>query len=125
MSEEASDGEDRPKKRGRPRVNAKDGVKGFTDAEIRRFVKSFRKFSSPLHRLEAVAGDAELLEKPLSDLKKLGELILQRCQEALLSQKSGIKDSLLVDKVTFLKSFLNLRFFYVFHLFDIECIDFW
>ena len=96
-SEDASDGEERPKKRGRPRVNAKDGVKGFTDAEVRRFVKSFRKFSAPLHRLEAVAGDAELQEKPLSDLKKLGELILQRCQEALLSQKSGIKDSLAAD----------------------------
>jgi len=97
VSEDASDGEDRPKKRGRPRVNAKDGVKGFTDAEVRRFIKSFRKFSAPLQRLDAVAGDAELQEKPLSDLKKLGELILQRCQEALLSQKSGIKDSLAVD----------------------------
>jgi len=91
---EASDGDGRPKKRGRPRVNARE-IKGFTDAEIRRFLKSFRKFASPLDRLEVVAGDAELQEKPLSDLKKLGELILQRCQEALQSQKSGGgKDSL-------------------------------
>lgn len=36
-----------------------------------------------------MAGDAELQEKPLSDLRKLGELILQRCQEAIESQKSG------------------------------------
>lgn len=89
ISEEGSDGEDRPRKRGRPRVNARESVKGFTDVEIRRFLKSFRKFSSPLDRLEAVAGDAELQEKPLSDLRKLGELILQRCQEALESQKTG------------------------------------
>lgn len=88
-SEEGSDGEDRPRKRGRPRVNGRESVKGFSDAEIRRFLKSFRKFASPLDRLEAVAGDAELQEKPLSDLKKLGELILARCQEALESQKSG------------------------------------
>lgn len=89
VSEEGSDGDDRPRKRGRPRVNARESVKGFSDAEIRRFLKSFRKFSAPLDRLEAVAGDAELQEKPLSDLRKLGELILQRCQEALESQKTG------------------------------------
>lgn len=52
-------------------------------------MKSFRKFASPLDRLLAVAGDAELQEKPMGDLKKLGELILQRCQEALESAKSG------------------------------------
>ena len=89
VSEDGSDGDDKPRKRGRPRVNAREGVKGFSDVEIRRFLKSFRKFPSPLDRLEAVAGDAELQEKPLSDLKKLGELILQRCQEALESQKMG------------------------------------
>lgn len=88
-SDEGSDDDDQPKKRGRPRVNARESVKGFTDAEIRRFLKSFRKFSKPLERLEAVAGDAELQEKPLGDLKKLGELILQRCQEALESQKAN------------------------------------
>ena len=89
VSEDGSDGDDRPRKRGRPRVNARESVKGFSDAEIRRFLKSFRKFASPLDRLDAVAGDAELQEKPLSNLKKLGELILSRCQEALESQKTG------------------------------------
>ncbi|XP_046453090.1 chromodomain-helicase-DNA-binding protein 1-like isoform X2 [Daphnia pulex] len=87
-SEDGSD-DDRPRKRGRPRVNARESVKGFSDVEIRRFLKSFRKFASPLDRLDAVAGDAELQEKPLSDLRKLGELILARCQEALESQKTG------------------------------------
>ena len=89
VSEDGSDGDDRPRKRGRPRVNARESVKGFSDAEIRRFLKSFRKFASPLDRLDTVAGDAELQEKPLSNLKKLGELILSRCQEALESQKTG------------------------------------
>ena len=85
----ASDGEDRPRKRGRPRIVARDNIKGFTDVEIRRFLKSFRKFPAPLKRLDAVAGDAEVQEKPLTELTKLGELILHRCQEALASQKSG------------------------------------
>lgn len=78
-------------------MNARDSIKGFTDAEIRRFMKSFRKFASPLDRLDAVAGDAELQEKPLGDLKKLGELILQRCQEALESQKLGKEVAELVE----------------------------
>lgn len=34
-SGEESD-EDRPRKRGRPRVSAKDAYKGFTDAEVRK-----------------------------------------------------------------------------------------
>ena len=100
-SEEGSDDDGRPKKRGRPRVNNREAVKGFSDAEIRRFLKSFRKFPSPLDRLEAVAVDAELQEKPLGDLRKLGEMIIQRCREALESQKSSgvtAADSLAVDE---------------------------
>ena len=42
--------EDKPKRRGRPRAGKQDNVKGFTNAEIRRFIKSFKKFGSPLTR---------------------------------------------------------------------------
>lgn len=80
--EDESDDE-RPKKRGRPKANPKDSVKGFTDAEIRRFVKAFKKFPAPLKRLEAVACDAELQEKPLADLKKLGETLQERCRKSM------------------------------------------
>ena len=48
--------------------------------QIRRFVKSYKKFSAPLKRLEAVACDAELQEKPLAELKRLGELLHERCR---------------------------------------------
>ncbi|KAL1463282.1 hypothetical protein WDU94_015047 [Cyamophila willieti] len=80
--EEDSDDE-RPKKRGRPKANARESIKGFTDVEIRRFVKSFKKFSAPLKRLEAVACDAELQEKPLAELKKLGETLQERCRKSM------------------------------------------
>uniref|UniRef100_A0A8D8QZD2 Chromodomain-helicase-DNA-binding protein 1 n=1 Tax=Cacopsylla melanoneura TaxID=428564 RepID=A0A8D8QZD2_9HEMI len=81
--EDDSDDE-RPKKRGRPKANAgRESVKGFTDAEIRRFVKSFKKFPAPLKRLEAVACDAELQEKPLAELKKLGETLQERCKKSM------------------------------------------
>lgn len=80
-SGEGDDSDDeRPRKRGRPPLSTRERIKNFTDAEIRRFVKSFKKFSAPLKRLEAVACDAELQEKPLPELKKLGELLKERCR---------------------------------------------
>ncbi|XP_042599910.1 chromodomain-helicase-DNA-binding protein 2 isoform X3 [Cyprinus carpio] len=46
---ETDDSEDdkRPKRRGRPRAR-KNNVEGFTDAEIRRFIKAYKKFGAPL-----------------------------------------------------------------------------
>lgn len=49
-SSDEDDEDDRPKKRGRPRTMAKESVKGFTDSEIRRFIKSFKKFGHPMTR---------------------------------------------------------------------------
>ncbi|KAK3920680.1 Chromodomain-helicase-DNA-binding protein 1 [Frankliniella fusca] len=78
-SEEESD-EERPKKRGRP---SRREIKGFNDAEIRRFVKSYKKFSAPMKRLEAIAEDAELTDKSQNDLRKLAELLRERCLQAV------------------------------------------
>lgn len=61
-SDSASDDE-RPKKRGRPRACGKnDQVKGFTNAEIRRFIKSYKKFGDPLSRW-VTWGSAEIENK--------------------------------------------------------------
>lgn len=91
-SEEESDNEsaggsddDRPKKRGRPSL--KEKFCNFTDAELRRFIKSYKKFPVPLKRLDAIALDAELQEKPLSDLKKIGEMLRDRCTKFLQEHK--------------------------------------
>lgn len=54
---DASD-EDRPKKRGR--ASQKEKIPNFTDTELRRFIRSLKKFPSPMKRLEAIACDAEL-----------------------------------------------------------------
>ncbi|XP_050519198.1 chromodomain-helicase-DNA-binding protein 1 [Diabrotica virgifera virgifera] len=78
--------EEKPKKRGRPPANPREKFKNFTDAEIRRFIKSYKKFSGPLKRLEAVACDAELQEKPLAELRKLGELLHERCRAFMNEQ---------------------------------------
>ncbi|XP_065188566.1 chromodomain-helicase-DNA-binding protein 1-like isoform X2 [Sycon ciliatum] len=80
-SEESSnsDSDGKPKVRGRPRASKKDDVPGFTNNEVRNFVKSYKKFGLPLTRLDAIAADAQLTEKSTADLCRLGELIHDGC----------------------------------------------
>ncbi|EDW12292.2 chromodomain-helicase-DNA-binding protein 1 isoform X2 [Drosophila mojavensis] len=79
------DGGGRQRKRGRPAM--KEKINGFTDAELRRFIRSYKKFPAPLQRLEAIACDAELQEKPLAELKRVGEMLHQRCVQFLDEHK--------------------------------------
>merc|ERR1719153_1976529 len=60
-----------------------DKIKGFNDGEIRRFIKSYKKFPLPLTRMSDIALDADLTEKPVSNLVDLGRLLRERCTEAL------------------------------------------
>lgn len=78
-SDEGSDAsvDGQPRKRGRPPV--KEKFSNFTDADLRRFIKSYKKFPAPLKRLEAIACDAYLQEKPLAELRKLAEQLHERC----------------------------------------------
>uniref|UniRef100_A0A9J8BZW0 Chromodomain helicase DNA binding protein 2 n=1 Tax=Cyprinus carpio carpio TaxID=630221 RepID=A0A9J8BZW0_CYPCA len=91
---ETDDSEDdkRPKRRGRPRAR-KNNVEGFTDAEIRRFIKAYKKFGAPLERLEAIARDSELVDKSIADLKRLGELVHNTCVTAVQERGINIKIS--------------------------------
>ncbi|XP_053909220.1 chromodomain-helicase-DNA-binding protein 1-like isoform X2 [Cuculus canorus] len=79
----------RPKKRGRPRTIPRENIKGFSDAEIRRFIKSYKKFGGPLERLDAIARDAELVDKSETDLRRLGELVHNGCSKALRDNSFG------------------------------------
>ncbi|XP_058512186.1 chromodomain-helicase-DNA-binding protein 1 isoform X2 [Ochotona princeps] len=65
----------RPKKRGRPRTIPRENIKGFSDTEIR--------------RLDAIARDAELVDKSETDLRRLGELVHNGCIKALKDSSSG------------------------------------
>lgn len=82
---EESDNEERPRKRGRP--SNKERLLNFTDAELRRFIKSYKKFPAPLKRLESIAVDADLQEKPMREMKKLGELLRKRCVAFMADHK--------------------------------------
>ncbi|KAH9500964.1 transcriptional regulator [Bulinus truncatus] len=91
--EEEEDDEDQPRKRGRPRGGTKDGVRGFSNAEIRRFVKSVKKFPAPLKRLDAVAEDAELQEKSEADLRRLAEYLKRACEDAIKEHNLKLQEN--------------------------------
>ncbi|XP_039614859.1 chromodomain-helicase-DNA-binding protein 1 isoform X1 [Polypterus senegalus] len=82
-------GRKHPKKRGRPRTIPRENIKGFSDAEIRRFIKSYKKFGGPLERLDAIARDAELVDKSENDLRRLAETVHNGCIKALRESSSG------------------------------------
>ncbi|XP_070132816.1 chromodomain-helicase-DNA-binding protein 1 isoform X1 [Drosophila bipectinata] len=96
VGSEGSGDDGRPRKRGRPAM--KEKITGFTDAELRRFIRSYKKFPAPLHRLEAIACDAELQEKPLAELKRLGEMLHDRCVQFLDEHKEEENKTSTVDE---------------------------
>lgn len=99
---EDSDGESKPKRRGRTRkdIGLKEttGFKNFTEAEIRRFIKSYKKFPSPQKRLESIALDAELQDKQIADLEKLASDLQTECEKAVREHLDKLtKEALNVD----------------------------
>jgi hypothetical protein len=62
----------------------------FTSNEIRRFIKSFKKFSDPLHRLDLITMDAQLEDKSRQDIEELAKHLYNEC---LLSVKQHNNES--------------------------------
>ncbi|XP_055634579.1 chromodomain-helicase-DNA-binding protein 1 isoform X2 [Toxorhynchites rutilus septentrionalis] len=88
-SEASEEGKPGKKASGRGRPSNKEKISGFTDTELRRLIKSYKKFPAPLKRLEAIAMDAELQEKPLSELKRVAELLQERCVQFMEHSKEN------------------------------------
>lgn len=82
--ESESDDDSSPRKRGRPRH--KDGVKGFTEVQIRKFLKSLKKFAAPLDRIDKVADDCGLIDRNPADLRKLGEQLIKGCEVSTIAE---------------------------------------
>lgn len=71
-------------------------LKGFNDNEIRRFIKSYKKFAQPLTRMQDIAQDADLMDKQVNELVDLGRHVREVCENAVdgegndeASKKSG------------------------------------
>lgn len=111
-----SDAENRPRRRGRGSkkkkskddddevvIGKKAGIKGFSEAEIRRFIKSYKKFPTPMKRLDSVALDSELQDKPLADLKKLAEDLQSGCEQSVKEHLEKLTKEALNEDVTHVK----------------------
>uniref|UniRef100_A0A915PHJ3 Chromodomain-helicase-DNA-binding protein 1 n=1 Tax=Setaria digitata TaxID=48799 RepID=A0A915PHJ3_9BILA len=88
LSEEEGSDEDKPK-RARKKM-----LFNFTESEVRKFIRSFRKFAEPLTRLEAIAQDAELEEFSKNELEQLGNELLAGCQKAQSEYEEKLKESM-------------------------------
>merc|ERR1711892_764803 len=95
--DDKSDPETPPKKKSKG-----DKIKGFNDGDIRRFIKSYKKFPLPLTRMSDIALDADLTEKPVANLVDLGRLLRERCSEALDQETDASKkvESVKLGKVS-------------------------
>ena len=58
-------------------------LKEFTANEIRRFVKSFKKFADPLHRIDLLTMDAELEDKSRQHIEELAKYLHNECSTAV------------------------------------------
>lgn len=56
-------------------------------------MKSYKKFPAPLKRLDDIAADAELQEKPMSELRFLGDQLRSRCEASLSEFESAAKEN--------------------------------
>ena len=97
-----SDGESKPARKRGPRQKkeaSKELLHGFTEQELRRFIKSYKKFATPMKRLESIAMDAELQEKPLSDLTQLAKSLQSECENAIKEHNTkSAKENLNEDR---------------------------
>jgi chromodomain-helicase-DNA-binding protein 1 len=95
------------RRKGRARKeNGKEQLRGFSEQELRRFIKSYKKFASPMKRLESIAMDAELQEKPMADLKHLAEILQTNCENAIRQHEEGLsQENIANDGKFFFNSF--------------------
>jgi chromodomain-helicase-DNA-binding protein 1 len=114
-----SDAENRPRRRGKGSkkkrgskggdddddvvIGKKAGIKGFSEAEIRRFIKSYKKFPTPMKRLDSVALDAELQDKPPSDLLKLAQDLQSGCEQSVKEHLEKLTKEALNEDITTVK----------------------
>ena len=74
-----------------PKKKKKGKVNGFTDNEIRRFVKSYKKFAQPLTRMQDIATDADLGDKEMHELVDLGRQVRETCESAVENETEDKK----------------------------------
>ena len=64
-------------------------IKGLNAQELRRFIRSYRKFPSPLMRMDVIAQDAQLEEKSQALLVDFAKKMQRLCRTAIEASKSS------------------------------------
>lgn len=67
-------------------------VKGLNAQEVRRFVRSYRKFPSPLTHIDTIAQDANLEEKSQAILIEFAQKLQQLCKTSMTEFENSTKD---------------------------------
>ena len=67
-------------------------IKYFNTSEVRRFVRSYKKFPCPLKKIDTVAQDAELEEKSQTHLVELAIKIQSLCRAFLADSEVHEQD---------------------------------
>lgn len=97
--DESSDEQQRKKGSARNRGAHEHSFKGLNAQEIRRFVRSYRKFPCPLNKIDVIAQDAHLEEKSQACLIDFAKKMDAVCKAALSEyEASGKPDEDLNDK---------------------------
>jgi hypothetical protein len=60
----------------------------FTTNEIRRFIRSFKKFADPLNRIDLLTMDAELEDKSRQHIEELAKYVFNECLNAVEQHKN-------------------------------------
>ena len=81
-SDSDSDDDDDDRKRGSGKGKRKV-LFGFTEAEVKRFIRTFRKFALPRTRLEAIGNDAGLEDHSVAEIRQLVDALLRAYKDSL------------------------------------------
>jgi hypothetical protein len=74
--------------KGKSKQKNEHTVKGLNAQEVRRFIRSYRKFPSPLTHIDTIAQDANLEEKSQAILIEFATKMQQICRAAVLEYES-------------------------------------
>uniref|UniRef100_A0A0N4ZU70 Chromodomain-helicase-DNA-binding protein 1 n=1 Tax=Parastrongyloides trichosuri TaxID=131310 RepID=A0A0N4ZU70_PARTI len=85
-----SESDDDRKRRASKKVKV---LLGFTEAEVKKFMKSLKKFGRPLERISGIAEDAELEDHSQSEIIELTKAILAMCEDISKSQAKSTENN--------------------------------
>uniref|UniRef100_A0A0N5BW97 DNA helicase n=1 Tax=Strongyloides papillosus TaxID=174720 RepID=A0A0N5BW97_STREA len=92
-SDSESDDDRKRKNLKKPKV-----LLGFTEVEVKKFIKSLKKFGRPIERISGIAEDAELEDHSQNEITELANEILRMCDEITMNHSKSSSDNGTISK---------------------------